>query len=265
VNDGSPDDTARISKEWATKDPRVVYIERMNTGLSAARNTGLAAAAAEWVLFLDADDLIAPEFLSRHLDVIARGGVDVSCCGGIDTTLSGEPLLERDAPEFVPDALTRLLSGNVAVVHSFVLRRSAIQEVGGFDEKLSSFEDWDLWLRLAAAGCRFMRVDYSGAIYRRYPNSMSCDIGRMYLNGMRVMSKARLLCRCAEHYKLVKERKRWYREWYIRKEAWPILKRALTGQEWTKLLRVGEYFIGDPGLLTKVPSLIIRQVRRNPL
>ncbi|HEU4496898.1 MAG TPA: glycosyltransferase family 2 protein, partial [Flavobacterium sp.] len=62
VNDGSPDDTEEVSKEWCEKDARFKYLYKENGGLSSARNAGIAVAGGEYILPLDADDKIAPEY-----------------------------------------------------------------------------------------------------------------------------------------------------------------------------------------------------------
>lgn len=58
INDGSTDSTPDIIREYAAKDSRFVVIDKENGGVSSARNTGLKAARGEWIMFLDADDLL---------------------------------------------------------------------------------------------------------------------------------------------------------------------------------------------------------------
>ena len=64
VDDGSTDRCPAIGKAYARKDSRVKYIRQENQGVSAARNRGLQEAAGEWVVFVDADDYVAPDFLA---------------------------------------------------------------------------------------------------------------------------------------------------------------------------------------------------------
>lgn len=65
VNDGSADKSLDICKEYAARDSRIRLISQENGGVSAARNRGIAACRGEWVVFVDADDLISPDFLDR--------------------------------------------------------------------------------------------------------------------------------------------------------------------------------------------------------
>ncbi|MGE3314273.1 MAG: glycosyltransferase family 2 protein [Planctomycetaceae bacterium] len=227
VNDGSPDNTRDVAAKLVESDPkRIVYLERPNGGLSAARNTGLGAASAEWVHFLDSDDMLAPEFFADQAAAIEKSEVDVSCSGAVDTTLEREFLSFREAPVFSPDALTRLLSGNQMVVHSVVARRRLIIEEGGFDETLRAYEDWDLWMRLAARGCRFASINSRGAIYRRYPNTMVTNLPNMYRNRLAVSRKSRRLCRNQADREIVDSGMQRFRQWYLRKSTWPALKSA---------------------------------------
>lgn len=64
VNDGSTDGSLRICEEYAGRDPRVKVLSQENKGISAARNRGLDICRGEWVVFVDGDDCISPNFLS---------------------------------------------------------------------------------------------------------------------------------------------------------------------------------------------------------
>jgi glycosyltransferase involved in cell wall biosynthesis len=92
VDDGSDFDTAMYLDQLAQADGRARVIHRSNGGVSAARNTGVENALGEYVAFLDADDYLAPSFLSSALDIasassaeIVFGGIQVLHPGG-DTT-----------------------------------------------------------------------------------------------------------------------------------------------------------------------------------
>lgn len=77
VNDGSTDRSREILSEWAGKLPQMKVVDRVNGGLSAARNTGLAAAAGDYILFVDSDDWVEPTLLSRL--AAEAGGEDMLC------------------------------------------------------------------------------------------------------------------------------------------------------------------------------------------
>ena len=64
INDGSTDRSLEICTEYARRDSRVRLFSQENQGVSAARNLGLEECAGEWIVFVDADDVISPDFLS---------------------------------------------------------------------------------------------------------------------------------------------------------------------------------------------------------
>lgn len=75
VDDGSSDGTSRLVDEWAYRDSRIKAIHQENGGLSAARNTGLATAQGRYVVFLDADDCLAPWALDDLADLIREASM----------------------------------------------------------------------------------------------------------------------------------------------------------------------------------------------
>ncbi len=78
VDDGSPDNCPAICDEYAAKDSRIRVIHQANGGLSAARNTGIDAAAAEYFLFCDSDDVLHPECLQILLSCIQKTGAKIA-------------------------------------------------------------------------------------------------------------------------------------------------------------------------------------------
>ena len=79
VDDGSSDGSGVILDEYARKDNRIKVVHKVNGGVSSARNAGLSATIGEWVVFLDADDYLGPEYLSGVKIAIADS-VDVIGC-----------------------------------------------------------------------------------------------------------------------------------------------------------------------------------------
>lgn len=85
VNDGSPDDSGRICREYAEKDSRIRYLEQENQGQAAARNNALAQSTGKWICFVDSDDVIHPQML----EILYRGAVEqnapISMCGYLES------------------------------------------------------------------------------------------------------------------------------------------------------------------------------------
>lgn len=80
VDDGSPDRCGEICEEYAAMDPRIKVVHRKNGGLSAARNTGLSAATAGIIGFVDGDDWVEPEMFQRLYDAMCRTSADMAVC-----------------------------------------------------------------------------------------------------------------------------------------------------------------------------------------
>lgn len=171
VDDGSTDDTAQVAS--GIRDPRVRYIYQENRGLSAARNTGIRASTGKYLSFLDCDDLFAPsklEWLTRALEERPDAGLAAGQAVPIDEE-GGRVGAIFDTPP--SDDPSKLLLGNPLHVGSVLLVKEWQERVGYFDEDLRSYEDWDLWLRLACAGCRFEWVPKPVSLYRFHLDQMT--------------------------------------------------------------------------------------------
>lgn len=151
VDDGSTDDTPALT---ARADPRVVVIRnREPSGVSAARNRGIAAARGEWIAFCDDDDLWSPDKLSHQLAAAERAGTGWAYSGdvNIDDELriltGGPPRDPQDVVALLPRWNPIASGGSNVIVRSDILAR-----VGGFDPSLRRTEDWDLWIRIARTG-----------------------------------------------------------------------------------------------------------------
>ena len=190
VDDASPDDTPAVAAAFGD---RIRYVRQPNAGVAAARNTGLALARGAFVAFLDADDLLLPDMVQRHVAALREAGADVTCGGWRTIDRDGRVTAEEPPPAFGPDPFHALLAVNLAPPVCYLFRRSAVQGVGGFDpdRRLNGHEDWDLLLRLAAAGHRFATVPGATSAYRSYAGSSSRQHLRMYDTGHAVLAKTR--------------------------------------------------------------------------
>jgi glycosyltransferase involved in cell wall biosynthesis len=148
VDDGSTDATA--ASVAAMTDRRITLIRHgQNRGGSAARNTGIRAGSAPYVAFLDSDDEWLPTKLARQLEVFERASGNVALVyTGADRVYPGGSV-SRYIPRRRTDLSQALLTENVVGETSLgMIRRSAVDAIGGFDESLPSCQDMDLWLRL---------------------------------------------------------------------------------------------------------------------
>src|SRR5262249_11645394 len=152
VDDGSTDDTRGVVARHAD-DVRVRCLSQTHAERSAARNRGIAASSGRLIAFLDADDLWLPEEVAgpgAAVDAHPGAGFCYTPARFIDA--AGAPLaLRKPKRTIAGDVFARLVRGNVIILASVVVRRAALERVGGFDASLAVYgcEDWDLWLRLA--------------------------------------------------------------------------------------------------------------------
>ncbi len=184
VNDGSDDDTDAVAARYGE---RVHYFKKANGGQSSARNLGLGPARGEYVLFLDADDLLHPEALARLL-AAARGRPKPLCIMGCRAFEEDPAKAEEEwLPPALPALLPWFIGRNCGPPHCFLTRTEMVREVGGFDEGLAGCEDWDLWLKLALVGAELVAVPHVGAYYRRHGASFSSSTPRMLADRVRVL------------------------------------------------------------------------------
>jgi glycosyltransferase involved in cell wall biosynthesis len=183
VDDGSSDGSA----DWLrATHPEVQVIEQTNQGVAAARNAGIAAAKGDWIAFLDADDLWLPGKLAAQVQRLQQQP-DCQLCytaWATWTSQASEPdadwlasLLGRrhDAKLWAGASgwiYPELLLDCMVWTSTVLMRRSLLNELGGFDTSLRIGEDYDLWFR-ASRRTRIERVAQPLALYRLHPGSIT--------------------------------------------------------------------------------------------
>lgn len=174
VDDGSTD-PGTAERLASYRRPRTTVIRTPNQGLAAARNTGIRHGAGAYILPLDADNRLRPEYLERAVEVLDRlPEVGIVYANAV---FFGDRAGPWEAPDF---DLHRLLYGNF-IDACAVFRRSVWSECGGYDPGIPrqlGYEDWDLWLSAAEMGWRFHRIAETLFEYRVRADSMvaRCNI-----------------------------------------------------------------------------------------
>lgn len=220
VDDGSTDDTAQVVARYSERDARFIFLRQENARQAAAKNNGLRNSSGEHVQFLDADDLIEPEKLERHVSFLEANDDVGIVYGGMRYFESGDPAKRfhwvwgEDEP-WMPETsgagkevLAALVERNILVINSPLVRRSVVDEVGLFDERLPPAEDWDYWVRCAAKGARFHFMDEPNtlALVRWHAESSSQDRRRMFASMRLIREKIETLTDDAEILALNRER-----------------------------------------------------------
>jgi glycosyltransferase involved in cell wall biosynthesis len=173
VDDGSHDNPEHVVRQF----PEFQIYRQENAGLSAARNAGLARISSKFIIFLDADDRLAPVAVKAGLDCFARNPNAWLVYGAyrvIDA--AGQPASsvthERLGSQPFLDLLRR---GNVIAMHAAVMYRTdCLRSIAGFDDNLRVCEDFDVYLRIARVGS-LATHDYCVAEYRHHEYNVSRD------------------------------------------------------------------------------------------
>lgn len=173
VDDGSDDGTADEVKARAASDSRVRYVQRTGTiaGANVCRNIGISQSRAELLVFLDSDDLLAPECLARRVAIMDHNrDLDFATFQtGVFQNTPGDLGRQFNAEILGDDLLRFLLFECPWQTTAPTWRKRALQRIGSFDESLLSWQDIELHVRAIAGGLhyvRFAEVDH----YMRWQN-----------------------------------------------------------------------------------------------
>jgi len=151
VDDGSSDDSLAVLVEYAAKDGRIRFWSRQSPvkGAPACRNEGANAAKGELILFLDSDDLLGRECLNQRIDYISKQpSFDYWVFPAqVFHELPGDSQLLWNVPDGRNPLTRMLLSDPTWQTSSVMWTPKAIQAIGGWDEELISWQDWDYHLR----------------------------------------------------------------------------------------------------------------------
>lgn len=175
VDDGSKDDSAKYAKSYS--DTRVKYHYKDNGGVSSARNYGVQKAKGEWLLFLDADDEILPGALSELISLNQKYPKCKLLTGQIKwmnngkESHTGERVLSSSFYTSSP-FLTIWKNKCYPGTRNLLVHTSLLEKFGGYDERMSFFEDWEFTLRMARCGTLACTDKYV-AIYNQEDGGLS--------------------------------------------------------------------------------------------
>lgn len=148
VDNASTDDSALICKKFANSHPElsVVLLTEERKGASYARNKGLSVVQTDWVYFFDSDDELSSDFFEKvQLCLTQQVELDMVCCATL--MVFGDGTEHIRSVQYSDSPLHQLLSGQLST-QSMFLRTSFLRSAGGWNEKLTTWDDWELGLRL---------------------------------------------------------------------------------------------------------------------
>ncbi|TIX36267.1 MAG: glycosyltransferase family 2 protein, partial [Mesorhizobium sp.] len=186
VDDGSTDQSASIVASCAEKDRRIRLMRQSNAGVAQARNSGAASTDAEFLAFVDADDLWAPSKIALQLRALQEGGssAGLAYCWFAEIDKDGR-IFSLKQPDADGRVLQRMCRNNfVGNGSSMLVRRSAFERAGQFDPSLRArnaqgCEDLLMCLRIAE-NYEFRVVPQYLVGYRRTSGNMSSDVMQMF-------------------------------------------------------------------------------------
>ncbi|HZR83430.1 MAG TPA: glycosyltransferase family A protein [Candidatus Binatia bacterium] len=178
IDDGSTDESGAIARSHG---PRIRCVRQEHSGLAAARNAALRSSRGDVVAFLDADDVWPPERLSRLLRALERNPDCEIAQGRLQRMVRDERTMRW---ELVDESWR---APNVATA---LIRRSAFEKVGLFDESVAGGDDVDWLLRARELGVRETVVDAITLLYRRHDGNMTNDVAADQRRLLRVLGRA---------------------------------------------------------------------------
>ncbi len=147
VNDGSPDNVSETAHRLISSFPRrkIHLIEQDNKGVSAARNAGLKASAGSVVMCLDADDLIAPSYISAGVSCLRETGAGIFC--------SAQQNFGVETGQWAPGEYSayRIRYYN-CITNAALYDKALFEATGGYKVSFSFAEDWEYWITCSRLG-----------------------------------------------------------------------------------------------------------------
>ncbi len=175
VDDGSTDESSEILSRY---EDRVRIISQTNQGVSAARNRGIAKSTGTLIAFLDSDDVWLEDKLARQVELFDDDRVGMVYTGLRYVDTDGRELgtmLDGSCGDVLEELALVRGPGVPATGSSAIIRRSALEKVGLFDESLSTSADWDMWRRIA---CHYSieLVREPLVLYRQHESAMHNNV-----------------------------------------------------------------------------------------
>jgi len=183
INDGSPD-TPELERVLGPYLDRIVYLKQPNRRACGARNNGISHAKGEYLAFLDSDDSWTPAYLQSQIERLeADSSLDMIYCDCMiygDAPQAGKTFMQG-CPSVGPVTFESVLTEQSQIpISGTIVRRQALINAGGFDERLAMCDDYEMWLRLAFRGARI--AFYSDVLSRiriGRPSSLSSSKSKM--------------------------------------------------------------------------------------
>lgn len=209
VDDGSTDNTKHVAESF----PNVKYVFQENQGLSAARNTGILNSVGDYLVFLDADDLLMVDALAYNLNhLIGNENLAFASGGYLLETSEGKKIAKTKDPIYQNNYL-EFLKKNYIEMHATVMYRRWVFDDFKYDTSLKACEDYDLYLKIS----RKFPVYYHSkilAIYRMNGANMSGNSELMLNSVLKVLNYQKASLRTENEQKAWDQGIQYYKRYY---------------------------------------------------
>lgn len=191
VNDGSTDDFAARTASYGD-NPRIKIVAQENRGLPAARNRGIRESHGAYLKFLDADDWLAPQTISKQIAAFQKNpDLGLVYCDLRRVDRAGSALDDYSVAKarriLNGDILPSLLVGGYFTPHTVLVPRRVLERVGLFDETLGGTADTEMWMRIVCENYAAQFVPEKLAYYRLHDANMSHDTAHMQATHVRAL------------------------------------------------------------------------------
>ncbi len=188
IDDQSTDDTWQVLEGFGE---RIRKVRQAKGGPYKARNLGAQLARGEWLAFLDADDEWLLDKIARQLALDDPGvGLVFTDCENFDVCHRVKPRQSDSTQFYEGEVFEPLLLNNFISMSSVLIRKDWFDRLGGFSEEQAGVQDWDLWLRYAAAGGRVRVIREPLTRYRIHSGQMTQDLDRRAADRVAVVERA---------------------------------------------------------------------------
>jgi glycosyltransferase involved in cell wall biosynthesis len=175
VNDGSTDDTVTVLENEG--DQRIRLVHQANKGVSSARNNGLQQATGEFIMFLDADDVLTSDFIKSRLNFL-KSNPEIGFTGGLVETFPSKSSLKKAAAVDPENEILFFNTSYATIPSNYLFRRKMLRDNNiEFNINLSSTADRFFILQVSRVSKgRVIEDEGSRLLYRIDSQSMSHNI-----------------------------------------------------------------------------------------
>lgn len=174
VNNNSTDGTQHVLETFSKSNPEKISVfQQVIKGAPAARNKGLENAKGKWIQYLDADDELLPEKLEQQVKLAEDEEADCVIGNAFLIEEKNATLHKSLRPLYKKDIWIGLIKSHLGITSSILWKRKALEEINGWNEKLTSSQEYDLMFRLMKSEGKVVIDDNTSTLIYKSDSSIS--------------------------------------------------------------------------------------------